>query len=196
MNQNLSKQQIKKLKKDKKRREQRRQQKIEKVKSFLIQTTIAITVLLGLFFLVKSQIKIRGKQLGEAKQIEGRNHILPGEEHNEYKTNPPTSGPHYGDAQPGGYYNQPIQDERAIHSLEHGYVWITYKDQPKEVVEELQKLGKKYVNRVVISPREENDSPIALASWGRLSKLETFNKDEVIAFIENNYNLSPERLAK
>jgi hypothetical protein len=39
---------------------------------------------------------------------------------------PPAGGPHNPIWQNCGYYDDPVRDENAVHSLEHGAVWITY----------------------------------------------------------------------
>ena len=45
---------------------------------------------------------------------------------------------------------------------------------------------------VVLSPRNSNDSPIAVASWGRLMKLETIDEEAIEEYIRRNINKSPE----
>src|SRR5882672_5783083 len=45
-----------------------------------------------------------------------------------YRTDPPTSGNHYPDPQPGGFYTQPILPGFLVHSMEHGGVIIYYHD--------------------------------------------------------------------
>ncbi|NJK46019.1 MAG: DUF3105 domain-containing protein [Pleurocapsa sp. SU_196_0] len=43
-----------------------------------------------------------------------------------YDTNPPTGGIHNAAWQNCGIYDQQIALENAVHSLEHGAVWLTY----------------------------------------------------------------------
>lgn len=112
--------------------------------------------------------------------------ILPGE--------PPTGGPHFAVPQSVGIYDQQVPDGAAIHSLEHGMVWISYN--PGKINDatkrQLRDLGNKYDDDVVVSPRPENAMAIAAASWGRLLKLDAFDKGQLEAFIETNRNRSPE----
>lgn len=62
---------------------------------------------------------------GEAQKDEGRDHVEVGKKVN-YLTNPPNSGAHYEEWEKAGVYDKPLPDERLVHSLEHGYVIISY----------------------------------------------------------------------
>lgn len=62
---------------------------------------------------------------GEAVADQGREHVAPGTVVN-YNSNPPTSGQHYTDWIRKGVYDQPRDDRNLVHSLEHGYVVISY----------------------------------------------------------------------
>ena len=44
----------------------------------------------------------------------------------EYNSNPPTSGPHYAQWEKPGIYNRVLEDGKLVHSLEHGYIIISY----------------------------------------------------------------------
>ncbi len=60
----------------------------------------------------------------------GRGHIPLGTEQN-YNSNPPTSGPHFEEWVKAGIYERPQDDRYLIHSLEHGYVILSYNCQFK-----------------------------------------------------------------
>jgi hypothetical protein len=46
---------------------------------------------------------------------------------------PPAGGPHNPSWQNCGFYDELVRDENAVHSLEHGAVWITYQpDLPQQ----------------------------------------------------------------
>lgn len=130
--------------------------------------------------------------LGEIIPIQGSEHIEIGAEHDPYNSNPPTSGHMYGQDAKAGVYTRPLADEIVVHSLEHGRIWISYKGIDPDTVNMLDDISRRYSQDVVLSPRENNDSPIALASWGRLQKLETFDEQAIIAFVKSNKNKSPE----
>ena len=43
-----------------------------------------------------------------------------------YTVTPPVGGDHNAAWMNCGIYDQPVPNERAVHNLEHGAVWITY----------------------------------------------------------------------
>lgn len=149
----------------------------------------------GFFSFILQQIETQ--EVGQSIPIQGREHIQIDESHLAYNSNPPTSGPHYGQEVEWGIYQEELPDEQVVHSLEHGGIWISYQpDIDEGAKEKIEAIGKKYLGSVVVSPRSSNDSLIALASWGRLEKLSFFDEQSIIEFIKNNKNKSPEPLAR
>jgi hypothetical protein len=80
-----------------------------------------------------------------------------------------------------GVYTKPVPDERAVHNLEHGAVWITYRpDLPAAQVKQLVSFfdqqsmisepsdGGRSNRYVDLSPWASNalPSPIVISSWG------------------------------
>jgi hypothetical protein len=55
----------------------------------------------------------------------GRNHVDVGTQV-KYNSNPPTSGSHYVEWTKAGVYDKAIDDGHLVHSLEHGYIIISY----------------------------------------------------------------------
>ncbi len=152
-----------------------------------------ITLGYGLFFLARLG---REPQRGEEFAIQGREHIAIGAVHAPYNSNPPTSGWHYAEPASWGMYQTELPDEQVIHNLEHGGIWISYKDIDADTKAKLENLAKQFPNSVIITPRASNDSKITLASWGRLEKLEAFDEAKILAFIKSNTNKSPEPIAR
>lgn len=62
---------------------------------------------------------------GEKQADLDREHIEVGKEA-QYNSNPPTSGPHYEEWIKAGVYETPKDDRNLVHSLEHGYVIMSY----------------------------------------------------------------------
>jgi len=136
-------------------------------------------------------------ELGEVFPIQKVSHIGIREAHDEYNSNPPTSGPHFAKAPLPGFYQKEFKDEEALHGLEHGYIWISYTSAvSKETIELFRRIYQQNSGSVMVSPREGNDSPIVLASWGRKLKLETYDESTIFTYIKLHKNQSPEPFAK
>jgi len=131
----------------------------------------------------------------EEFEIEGAEHVAP-ETEVEYKTNPPTSGSHYGTPTDWGVYSEEISDEATVHSLEHGGTWISYKDISDEEKQILEEIGRSNPQSVVVSPRAANDNKVAVVSWGRMMKLEAADRALIQKYIDTYKNQSPEKLAR
>lgn len=133
--------------------------------------------------------------LGETIQILGRDHVPEGTKISSYNSNPPTSGDHWPQPAEWGIYLSPLPDEQLVHNLEHGGIWVSYKDLDNDAITKLGALAKKYPQAVIITPRAQNDSKIALASWGRLDTFDVLDIERIEKFIQANINKSPEPLA-
>lgn len=137
----------------------------------------------------------RVQQAGTETPDDGRGHIPVGSDHKPYSTNPPASGPHYEQPAAWGVYDRELVDEQLVHNLEHGGIWISYKDIDIETKAKIEDLGKKYPQAVIVTPRSRNDAKIVLTSWRRILKLDNFDRDTIVDFISRNKNQSPEPLA-
>lgn len=133
--------------------------------------------------------------VGQVFENQGQTHIKIGETHPVYNSNPPTSGWHYLDPANWGVYDKPLVDEQAVHNLEHGGIWISYKGIDDQTIENLKKIARANSGSVIMSPRDVDDSPIILASWTRLEKLDTYDEAKILDFISRNKNKSPEPIA-
>ena len=182
------------------RRIEKEQERLKRVrgrqaKKFLIWI-IVLGVIAGLiYWAVVAAGKAEESRPGEQVTLQEASHIDVGDEHEAYNTNPPTSGPH-GAAPDWGVYQEELADENVVHALEHGGIWISYKDISDEDIEKLEAIGGRYPNRTVVTPRAANDSNIAVASWGRLMKLDNVDEEAIIDYIKKNTNRSPEPLAR
>ena len=90
------------------------------------------------------------------------NHTVKGTIH--YDQRPPTNGNHDPLWQNCGFYEKPIENRHAVHSLDHGVVWITYRpDLQERQIKSLRPYGK--VNYVIVSPYPGQDAPVTATSW-------------------------------
>jgi hypothetical protein len=100
-----------------------------------------------------------------------------------YKQNPPVGGPHNPVWQNCGYYDQPVHDENAVHSLEHGAVWITYSPNlPQDQVEHLRDIAENETY-VLVSPRDDLLSPVVASAWGKQLRLDDAEDPDLERFI-------------
>lgn len=96
---------------------------------------------------------------------------------------PPVFGEHFAAWQNCGIYDQPIELGSALHSMEHGAVWLTYRsDLLKDQVTELQKLvhGHSYV---LMSPYLPQKSDVVLTAWGVQLAVDSIPDDHIAKFI-------------
>lgn len=157
------------------------------------------------------------KPVPVSKSVEGtqefvivsRQHIDTGKPGTGYNSNPPTSGPHWAQWVNKGIYAEEQQDEMLIHSLEHGYIWISYIPETQvsgatdgadlktgideQTKEKLAAFVKKDDWKMVMAPRGANDAKIVLAAWGRLLKMDALDEQKVKDFIKTYRNRGPEQ---
>lgn len=122
-------------------------------------------------------------------------HVKRGESHPKYSTNPPSSGPHWGDGVAGaGIHDKEVPDELLVHSLEHGAAILWYKsDLPKEEVEKITKVFNDASGKKIMVPRKNLDVPVALTSWGWILKLSVIDEAKIKEFIQTNNDRAPEK---
>lgn len=104
---------------------------------------------------------------------------------------PPMGGVHSGIWQNCGVYDEPIDAKHAVHSLEHGAVWVTYHpDLPDDGVASLREVvsGEPFV---LLSPFEGLKSPVVLTAWGIQLEVDSADDDRIATFIER-YERGPQ----
>jgi hypothetical protein len=134
---------------------------------------------------------IEGVTVADEEQL-GRNHV-PGPV--DYEQLPPPGGDHNGVPQTCAVYDEPIAPEHAVHSLEHGAVWVTYTEAASEDdVEALTDLVEADPQRLM-SPLPEQESPIVLTAWGRTLQVDSADDERVEQFLDayTNGPQTPER---
>lgn len=104
----------------------------------------------------------------------------------DYPMNPPAGGPHnpvWMDCN-GNVYEEEIPNENAVHSLEHGAVWVTYNEQAPEA--DVQELAERVsaTPYSLMSPVPDQDAPIVLTAWGHQLRLDNAADPRVETFFE------------
>ena len=108
-----------------------------------------------------------------------------------YAQTPPVGGKHHDQWLNCGVYTESLQNELAVHSLEHGAVWITYQPTlPADQIATLQALTKAGDYRL-LSPYPGLPSPIVVSAWGLQVKLENADDSRLATFI-NAYANRPD----
>lgn len=108
-----------------------------------------------------------------------------------YAQNPPVGGDHNSEWQTCGIYSTPLINEHAVHSMEHGAVWITY--QPSLAEQDIQQLrslvrGHHYA---LLSPYPGLPSPVVISAWGLQLKVDSANDPHLAQFL-NKYEQGPQ----
>jgi hypothetical protein len=104
---------------------------------------------------------------------------------------PPAGGVHAPTWQNCGVYDEPIEIKYALHSLEHGAVWISYSpDLPADEVEQLEEIGRD-LTFVIVSPFTGQSSPVVVTAWGIQLELDEAGDGRLDDFIER-YRLGPQ----
>lgn len=100
-----------------------------------------------------------------------------------YRQTPPAGGEHHPRWQQCGVYSEPVKNEHAVHSLEHGVIWITYQpDLPADEVNKLADITRRSSHRL-LSPFPGIDSPIVLTAWGYQLALDSADDPRLMQFI-------------
>ncbi|GJM41846.1 MAG: hypothetical protein DHS20C20_21280 [Ardenticatenaceae bacterium] len=103
---------------------------------------------------------------------------------------PPAGGEHFNIWQNCGIYAEPIQTGNAVHSMEHGALWITYQpDLPSEQIDTLAQLVRSQ-SFLLLSPYPGQRSPVALTAWGFQLEVDSADDGRIEEFIER-YRLGP-----
>ncbi|MFN2346302.1 MAG: DUF3105 domain-containing protein [Dermatophilaceae bacterium] len=99
-----------------------------------------------------------------------------------YPQGPPVGGEHSPVWLNCGIYDQPVPNENAVHSLEHGAVWVTYRPDlsPAQVAQLRDALPDTYA---ILSPYPDLTSPVVASAWGKQLALTGPDDPRLDAFI-------------
>ena len=105
-----------------------------------------------------------------------------------YDRTPPAGGPHNPVQLNCGVYTQRVPNENAVHSLEHGAVWITYRTDldPAQALDLSQLALSNYVGTqkyIIVSPYSGLPAPIVASAWGAQLYVKTASDPRLVAFI-------------
>ncbi|MED7827742.1 DUF3105 domain-containing protein [Streptomyces chiangmaiensis] len=172
--------------------EQRRTERARERRNRIITIVASTAILAGLvgggWYLIdraneKEQAKAAPISGEKTWSSLGRNHVTTKVN---YPMTPPVGGNHapvWQDCN-GNVYTQPLQNENAVHSLEHGAVWVTYNNKATDA--DVKALGAKVQKTpyTLMSPYPSESSPITLTAWGHQLNVNKASDSRVKEFFD------------
>ncbi|WP_377323118.1 DUF3105 domain-containing protein [Pimelobacter simplex] len=92
-------------------------------------------------------------------------HLAAGAEH-DYPQSPPVGGDHAPVWIECGAYDEPLPEVNAVHDLEHGTTWITYRPDDVDAAG-VRALTEALPDNGLLSPYPDQDAPVVVTVWGR-----------------------------
>ena len=104
-----------------------------------------------------------------------------------YDHTPPASGDHFQVWQNCGIYTQPIQNQTAVHSLEHGAVWVAY--QPDLDASLIQAMTERLKSEkfALMAPYPGLQNPIVLTAWTRQLAVDDWSDPAIEEFLDTYF---------
>ncbi len=100
-----------------------------------------------------------------------------------YPQNPPVGGDHNPEWLNCGIYDAPVHNENAVHSMEHGAVWVTY--DPALSAADVEALRAQMPSSyVVLSPYPGLPAPVVASAWGVQVQLDGVNDPRLKTFLD------------
>ena len=100
-----------------------------------------------------------------------------------YPQSPPVGGSHDPKWQNCGVYDTPVKNENAVHSMEHGAVWLTYRpDLPADQVAIVRAFARNHTH-VLVSPYEGLTEAVVANAWGKQLRLDSVTDARLAAFV-------------
>ncbi|TQK44084.1 uncharacterized protein DUF3105 [Streptomyces sp. SLBN-118] len=130
--------------------------------------------------LAEAKAPVTGEKSWDAKKL-GRTHVT---KTVSYPMKPPVGGNHnqvWMNCN-GDVYKEPVPDMNAVHSLEHGAVWVTYND--KASAADVTKLSEKVKKTpyTLMSPFKDQAGAIMLSAWGKQLTVDSASDPRVSQF--------------
>ncbi|AUY52280.1 DUF3105 domain-containing protein [Streptomyces sp. CB01881] len=169
--------------------EQRRDRRNKIVASVIAGVLVIGAIATGTWIVVDANNDKKAKEAAANAPIDGvktfgdlsRNHV---KEKVNYPMTPPVGGDHNAiwlDCM-GHVYDQPVENERAVHSLEHGAVWVTYNG--KATPDDIKTLSDKVKGTPysLMSPYPDEQGTITLNAWSTQLVVDNANDPRVAEF--------------
>ncbi|TXS62067.1 MULTISPECIES: DUF3105 domain-containing protein [unclassified Streptomyces] len=169
---------------DEMRKAERSRERRNRILAITASTVVVVGLVVGGVVLVRSQSDKSDTAASDSKGA-GSGHFVTGKDgvrtwsgklsRNhvtktvDYPMEPPVGGDHnqvWMNCN-GDVYTKPVNDMNAVHSLEHGAVWVTYNDKASDAdVKALAEKVKK-TPYTLMSPVADQKDPVMLSAWGK-----------------------------
>jgi hypothetical protein len=108
----------------------------------------------------------------------------------DYPQDPPAGGAHNPVWQNCGIYDRPLYNEYAVHSLEHGAVWVLYRE--GIAIDQVQQLQEAVTGQpaTLLSPYPDLRSPVVVVAWNAQLDLDSTTDPRLPKFIQKYTQLS------
>ncbi|WAU83503.1 DUF3105 domain-containing protein [Streptomyces sp. Qhu-G9] len=175
----------------------RRAEKARERRNRILTITVSTVIVAGLvgfgaYYLDRANDKDEQRQAAAKKPVKGekswnakkltQNHVTKSVS---YPMNPPVGGDHHQAWMTcdGSVYTKAIPNENAVHSLEHGAVWITYNDKAADA--DVKTLADKVAKTpyTLMSPVKEQAGALMLSAWGKQLTVEKASDPRVQQFL-------------
>ena len=105
-----------------------------------------------------------------------------------YDHTPPAGGAHNAEWLNCGIYTRPVPNTNAVHDLEHGAVWITYRPSVSPLaIAELQQFVTNHYDGpqryLTLSPYSGLPAPVVASAWGAQIRLTSPNDPRLAEFV-------------
>lgn len=177
----MSKQQKKLSKKEQRRIEKAKQQRMNMIRTWGIPIIVVLGIIIFAVVRLANQRDLEGVTAVNAA-VSGQHDadLVYAFEENPL---PPMGGPHNPSWQNCGIYDTPVQGQYAVHSMEHGAVWISYNPElPADQIEQLEDIARGD-NYLLLSPYPGLAEPIVLTVWDRQISVDSADDDTINQFI-------------
>ncbi|MGW0572440.1 DUF3105 domain-containing protein [Streptomyces tauricus] len=177
--------------------EMRRAEKARERRNRILTIAVSAAIVVGLvgfgaYYVDRANDKDEQQQAAAKKPVKGekswnakkltQNHVSKAVS---YPMNPPVGGDHNQAWMTcdGSVYTKAIPNENAVHSLEHGAVWITYNDKAADA--DVKTLADKVAKTpyTLMSPVKDQAGALMLSAWGKQLTVEKASDPRVQQFL-------------
>ncbi|MDT9698381.1 DUF3105 domain-containing protein [Streptomyces sp. P17] len=173
------------------RRAEAARERRNRIITWTCSAVIVAAVVGGSWYLVdRMQDEKAAEEVAAAKPVAGeksfkglsQNHV---ETPVDYKTSPGVGGDHNPAWMNcnGVVYDKEIGETNAVHSLEHGAVWVTYTDKATDKDVSTLKDQVTKTPYTLMSPFADQSSPIVLSAWGKQLSVDSAADPRVEKFL-------------